>query len=122
VLLSVVLVVRRHQAWIRPTLRSVLEQDTSGVEVVVLDDASPDHTPRILAEAAGGDPRVNVHRSDRALGIAGARTRALELATGGHAWLLEPTDLVRPGALAGLVAALAGDPDVLLLGEVVRDL
>jgi CDP-glycerol glycerophosphotransferase len=122
VLLSVVLVVRRHQAWIRPTLRSVLDQDTSGVEVIVLDDASPDHTPRILAEAAGGDPRVNVHRSDRALGIAGARTRALELATGDHAWLLEPTDLVRPGALAGLVAALAGDPDVLLLGEVVRDL
>src|SRR6478672_10877474 len=122
VLLSVVLVVRRHQAWIRPTLRSVLDQDTSGVEVVVVDDASPDHTPRILAEAANGDHRVILHRTDRVLGVAGARARALELATGDHVWLLEPTDLVRPGALAGLTAALAGDPDVLLLGEVVRDL
>ena len=121
-LLTVVLVVRRHQAWIRPTLRSVLDQDTSGVEVVVVDDASPDHTPRILAEAADGDHRVIVHRTDRVLGVAGARARALELATGDHVWLLEPTDLVRPGALAGLTAALAGDPDVLLLGEVVRDL
>ncbi len=67
-LLSVVLVVRRHQAWVRPCLRSILDQAPDDLDLVVVDDASTDHTARIVAEVADGDARVRVHRSDTPVG------------------------------------------------------
>ena len=67
-LLSVVLVVRKHQAWVRPCLRSILDQAPDDLDVVVVDDASTDHTARIVAEVSDGDPRVRVHRSDTRMG------------------------------------------------------
>ena len=97
VLLSVVLVVRRHQAWVRPCLRSILDQAPADLDVVVVDDASPDHSARIIAEAVDGDPRVRTHRSDRPVGTAGSVRTGLELARGDYVWLVEAADLLLPG-------------------------
>ncbi|MGZ4589403.1 MAG: glycosyltransferase, partial [Actinomycetes bacterium] len=51
-LLTLVLVVRRHQAWVRSCLRSILDQKVTGIEVIVVDDASSD-TSAAEAAAAG---------------------------------------------------------------------
>lgn len=41
-------------------VRSVLAQSLSGWELIVIDDASTDGTPRVLAEFAARDPRITV--------------------------------------------------------------
>ena len=121
VLLSVVLVVRRHQAWVRPCLRSILDQAPADLDVVVVDDASPDHSARIIAEAVAGDARVRTHRSDQPVGTAESIRTGLELARGDYVWLVEAADLLLPGAFATVTAGLSSAPDVLLVGEVERD-
>ena len=120
-LLSVVLVVRRHQAWVRPCLRSILDQAPADLDVVVVDDASPDHSARIIAEAVAGDARVRTHRSEQPVGTAASARTGLELARGEYVWLVEAADLLLPGAFATVTAGLSSAPDVLLVGEVERD-
>lgn len=121
-LLTVVLVIHHHQAWIRPALASVLGQTFRDVEVVVVDDASTDHGPRILAEVAGRDPRVRVHRSGAPRGLAASRESALGVAEGEYVWFVEASDLLPAGAVVAVAAGVMSSPDVLLVGETEQDL
>jgi CDP-glycerol glycerophosphotransferase len=128
--LSIVLVTYREQGFLRRSLTALLAQvdalgDRSGdVEVLVVDDASPDHTGEILAElvaAAGG--RLRVHSNELRLGAGEARAAALDLVTGDHMWFAEVTDLLPQGALAAVLDALAAHgsaPRVLVVDHAVR--
>jgi CDP-glycerol glycerophosphotransferase len=115
-LLSLVLVVHREQAYLEELAASVLDQPADGVELVAIDDASPDHGPAMLDELARRDPRVRVHHLPERVGLAAARGVGLELAEGEHVWFVEATDLVAAGALAAVTERLRSSaPDVLLL-------
>jgi CDP-glycerol glycerophosphotransferase len=124
--LSIVLVTYREQGFLRRCLTSVTGQlDLLGdraadVEVLVVDDASPDHTPEILTEVAAGDSRVRVHRDARRFGAGEARAASLDLVTGDHVWFVEPTDLLPEGAVAAVLGALEAGPKVLVVDHAVR--
>lgn len=127
--LSIALVTYREQGFLRRFLSSLLAQldglgDGSGdVEVLVVDDASPDHTAEILGEVSAADSRVRVHRNPSRLGAGPARAAALDVVTGDHVWLVEATDLLPDGAVAAVLDALAspGDgPRVLVVDHAVR--
>ena len=70
--LSIVLVTHREQGFLRRAVRSLLARlldqldglgdRSADVEVLVVDDASPDHTAEILADLAAADSRLRVHR------------------------------------------------------------
>lgn len=114
--LSFVLAVHGEQAYLEECVATLLGQDVADVELVVVDDASADHAPRLLAELAERDPRVRVcHLPDR-VGLGEARNRGLDLALGDYVWFVQATDLVPPGALDAIVGGLsATTPDVLLV-------
>jgi CDP-glycerol glycerophosphotransferase len=114
--LSVVLVVHREQGFIEECIRSFSSQSFADAELVVVDDASPDHAPAILDELAERDERVTVHHLPARVGFGEARNLALEHVRGEHVWFVETTDLLVPGSLATVDAALrATSADVLLL-------
>ena len=124
VLLSVVLVVRRHQAWVRPCLRSILDQAPRRPRRGrVVDDALDRTTRRASSRRSPhGDPRVRMHRSEtRRSAPPAALETGRELARGDYVWLVDAADLLLPGAFAAVTAGLASTPDVLLVGEVERD-
>ena len=130
--LSIVLVTYREQGFLRRSLSSrsgLLDQldglgDRSAeVEVLVVDDASPDHTAEILADLAAADSRLRVQRNETRLGAGAARAAALDLVTGDHVWFVEPTDLLPDGAVAAVLDALAAPDDpprVLVVDHAVR--
>jgi CDP-glycerol glycerophosphotransferase len=116
--LSLVLVVHREQAYVEELARSVLDQGVEDVELVAVDDASPDHGPALLDELAERDPRVRVHHLPERVGHAAARDIGLDLAEGDHVWFVDATDRLVPGALAGVAERLrASSPDVLVVGH-----
>ncbi|MGA4841568.1 bifunctional glycosyltransferase/CDP-glycerol:glycerophosphate glycerophosphotransferase [Streptomyces sp. G45] len=116
---SVVVPVHRVQGYLRECLDSVLDQSFGDLELVVVDDASPDGCGRIGAEYARRDPRVRLVRLPEARGTGPARNAGADQATGTHLLFLDGDDLLLPGALAAVDAALTaeGDVDVLLFGH-----
>jgi CDP-glycerol glycerophosphotransferase len=114
--LTFVLVVHGEQAYLEECTASLLGQDFDGVELVAVDDASPDHAPELLDELAARDPRVRVlHLQDR-VGLGEARNLALAEAAGDYVWFVHTTDVLRRGALPAIARRLrAVSPDVLLV-------
>jgi len=120
--LSFVLVAHREQAHLEQCVASLLEQPFADVELLAVDDASPDHVPHLLDELAERDERVRVLHLAERIGPGAARNLALEEITGEYVWFVETTDLVAPGALAGIVARLrASTPDVLVVDCALTD-
>jgi CDP-glycerol glycerophosphotransferase len=131
-LISVVMPVRGVRAYLTDCLDSVLGQpgtaqpdtlqpdaaqpDPPAIEVIAVDDASPDGCGALLDERAGADSRLTVVHLEESRGPGNARNVGLAKATGSYVWFVDGDDLITPGALARIGARLALDhPDVLLI-------
>ncbi len=115
-LLSVVLPAYRVQGYLRECLDSILGQGFDDVEVIAVDDRSPDHCGEILDEYAARDPRVTVLHLPENVGLGHARNAGLERATGEYVWFVDSDDALKPGSLAAIAARLRVDqPDVLIV-------
>jgi CDP-glycerol glycerophosphotransferase len=117
-LISVILAVREVAEYLPGCLDSILGQPNlpAGIEVIAVDDASPDGCGAILDARAAADPRLRViHLAERA-GPGPARMRGLAEAAGEHVWFADPDDLLAAGSLAAVAHRLERDrPDVLLV-------
>ncbi|MEU3983680.1 CDP-glycerol glycerophosphotransferase family protein [Streptomyces sp. NPDC026672] len=113
---SVIVPCYKVQGYLRECLDSVLEQSCADVEVIAVDDRSPDGCGAILDEYAARDPRVRVLHLPENVGLGGARNAALPYATGDYLFFLDSDDTLTPGALRAIAARLeeSGDPDVLV--------
>lgn len=115
--ITVILPVYGVAEYLPGCLDSILSQpDAAGIEVIAVDDASPDGSGQILDDRAAADPRLQVLHLDRNGGQGNARNLALRRASGDYVWFIDADDLAADGALAAITAALsAGKPDVLLI-------
>lgn len=122
--ISVVVPVYRVAGYLPACLDSILDGGGAGsvpggIEVIAVDDASPDASGAILDERAAADPRLRVVHLDRNRGQGHARNLGLELAAGDYVWFVDGDDCLTEGALAAVAAALAAsNPDVLLVNWV----
>jgi CDP-glycerol glycerophosphotransferase len=121
-LLSVVLPVGGVEQYLPACLDSVLDQPETpgGLEVIAVDDASPDSSGAILDARASRDPRLRVLHLPQRVGPGPARMRGLAEAAGVYVWFVDPDDLVTDGGLRVVSARLErGRPDVLLLDYLI---
>src|ERR671930_1033245 len=94
--LTVAVVVHREQGWVTELVASVLGQAHADLELLAIDDASPDHAPEILDRLAEKDPQMRVRHLPSRLGPGGARNVALDEAAGEYVWFVDSTDLLPP--------------------------
>ncbi|WP_326808411.1 CDP-glycerol glycerophosphotransferase family protein [Streptomyces sp. NBC_01775] len=113
---SVVVPVFKVQGFVRECLDSVLSQSFTDLEVIGVDDHSPDGSGRILDEYAARDERVRVLHLPVNGGLGRARNTGVELARGDYLLFLDSDDSYLPGALAAIDRQLraCGDPDLLV--------
>ena len=116
--ISVIVPVYRVAEFLPACLDSILAGDFD-VEVIAVDDASPDSSGAILDQRAAADPRLRVVHLEHNSGQGHGRNLALEQATGEYVWFVDGDDAVADGGLAAVTAALSvGKPDVLLINWV----
>ncbi len=104
---SVVVPAWRAEPFIGATIASVLAQTMADFELVVVDDASPDATAKVVAEF--DDPRLRLVVNDDNLGYEANWNKAVSFATAPSVLLLCDDDLLYPPALERLTAALDAD-------------
>ena len=120
--LSIVLPVYGVADYLPRCLDSILAvpEDAPGqprLQVVAVDDCSPDGSGAILDAYAARDPRLTVLHLDRNRGLGGAREAGLAEATGEYVWFVDSDDWLAEGALAEVAERLAEvRPDVLVTG------
>ena len=81
--LSVVIPVFRVEHTLQRCVESVLQQDLSDMEVILVDDGSLDHCPKLCDEWAEKDTRIKViHQENK--GLSGARNAGIDIAQGDY--------------------------------------
>ena len=113
--LSILLPTRNGGELLAPVMRSVLEQDSDEIQLVVSNNASADATPEIIASFAP-DPRLTVVTLDEPVEVTNNWNAALAAATGDYVTLLGDDDLLLPGYCERVFGLLDeyDDPDSLM--------
>lgn len=117
-LVSVVMPVFNGARFLREAIDSVRAQTYARWELVVIDDASTDESPSILARYAAEDARIRVFRQPQNQGIVAARNRAFREARPSSTYfaVLDADDVALPHRLHMQVAFLEAHPDHALVG------
>ncbi len=117
-MISIVIPVYGVAGYLDECLDSVLGQPYQQIEVIAVDDHSPDDCPAILDRRASRDSRLRVLHLNASGGPGRARNTGLAQATGDYVWFVDADDALAAGALAAVAERLAGQrPDVLLFGH-----
>ena len=93
-------------------VKSVLDQKCpANIETIVVDDCSPDDTGARLSAMFGGDARVKVIRNERNSFQAVSRNKGAKAASGEYLFFLDDDNILKPDAVAELLACFERHPD-----------
>lgn len=112
-LVSVLIPIYKGEAFVRRAVESALAQTYPYVEVVIVNDGSPDNSRQVL-EPFVTLPNVR-YVEKRNGGVASARNAGLRVATGAYVALLDQDDAWDPHKLERQVAVLESRPEVALV-------
>mgnify|MGYP003203536321 FL=1 len=117
-MVSIVVPVYKAERFLDECIRSIVGQTYSNLEIILVDDASPDQCPRICDEWAERDERVSVIHLDNGKGASGARNVGLDHCTGDYVMFVDSDDLLKTDAVRYSVKqVLVGDYDLVIFGK-----
>lgn len=121
-LVSIVVPIYNVEAYLRRCVDSIIGQTYKNLEIILVDDESPDDCPRICDEYAQRDRRVKViHKKNG--GLSDARNAGIAKATGEYVSFIDSDDYVHQSFIERLLAAcIKSDADIAACGfESVKD-
>jgi glycosyltransferase involved in cell wall biosynthesis len=109
---SVVIPCYNYGHYLSECVASVLGQEHVRVDVLVVDDASPDGSADVARRLAAGDDRVHVICHQINQGHIATYNEGLAKATGDYVVLLSADDRLTPGCLARATSLMEAHPSV----------
>lgn len=109
-LVSIIVPMYNAASSIGMVLSSLLQQRWQNIEILVVDDASTDHSAAIVAEYAAKDPRVRCIASENNAGAYHARNLGLEQARGEFITVNDSDDWAHPDKILLQLQALLSSP------------
>lgn len=100
---SIIVPVYNTEPFLRQCLDSILGQTLTGIEVIVVNDGSPDGSQAIIDEYAARDPRIRIIRHDRNRGLGAARNSGVAMARGEYLGFVDSDDWVDGGMFESMV-------------------
>ena len=111
--LSIIVPIYNVERYLKKCIDSLLNQDISDYEIILVDDESPDACPQICDEYArmSQESRVKsqelpcirvIHRKNG--GLSAARNSGIEVAQGKYIMFVDSDDYIEPNVLSGLIA------------------
>ena len=103
-MVSIIVPVYNAEKSIRRCVDSILNQEYTDFELLLMDDGSKDSSGSICDEYAQNDPRVKVIHKENS-GVSDTRNQALDLACGKYLQFLDSDDWITPNATKLFVEA-----------------
>lgn len=115
-LISVLVPIYKIDRYLGICIESLLNQTYKNLEIILVDDCSPDRCPEICDLYASKDSRIKViHKSNG--GLVSARKAGLQAATGNYIGYVDGDDWVGPGFYHALYSSIKeSDADIAIAG------
>ncbi|MGF0117736.1 CDP-glycerol glycerophosphotransferase family protein [Promicromonospora sp. Marseille-Q5078] len=108
------------ERYVGECLESILAQSHQRLEVVVVDDGSPDRSIDVVNAIAAADRRVRVIRQENA-GLGAARNTGVRHARGAMLCFVDSDDTVPPLAVEAMLTSLTRSGSDFAVGSLLRD-
>jgi len=113
---SIIIPTHNRADWLPGAIVSAKLGCSVDAEIIVVDDASSDATPKVCADIKG----IRYERLDQNVGLARARNAGIAISSGEYLAFLDDDDRRLPGSLDLQIRALDESPDsALVYGPVV---
>lgn len=112
---SIILPVYNAATYLRESIDSVLRQDYTEFELIIVNDGSSDDSQAIIDQYAARDKRI-VSITQKNMGLVKTLNRAISLARGELIARIDGDDPWFDGKLSAQTAALRDDPSLVLIG------
>lgn len=94
-LISVIIPVYKVEQYLSNCLESLINQTYSNLEIIVVDDGSPDACPQICDDYMKKDSRIKVIHKENG-GLSDARNAGIKIATGKYIGFVDSDDYIHP--------------------------
>ncbi len=117
-LVSIIIPVYKVEDVLQRCVDSVLSQSVADIEVILVDDGSPDGCPRMCDRYAETDKRVRVVHKENG-GLSDARNHGLDIATGDYVMFVDSDDYIEQDSCRGVPSKAMGETgaDIGVLGD-----
>lgn len=99
---SVIVPIYNVERYLRRCVKTLIAQNYSNVEILLIDDGSTDRSPLICDELANEDTRIKVYHIENS-GLSGARNYGIERSKGEYIFFIDSDDYVREGLIENMV-------------------
>ncbi len=105
-LISVIVPIYKVEPYLDRCVQSIVEQTFKNLEIILVDDGSPDACPAMCDAWAEKDSRIKVIHKENG-GLSDARNAGLAVATGEYIGFIDSDDYIAPEFLTELYDAMA---------------
>jgi len=98
-LISIIITVYNVEKYIRRCVESIQKQTIKDIEIIVVDDATPDNSMDIVEEIANNDNRIKIVRHEKNMGLMWARKTGYTAAQGEYITFCDSDDYLPTDAL-----------------------
>ena len=121
-LLTIAVPIYNVEKYLEKCLDSIVNQTFTDIEIICVDDCSPDNSEKIVKKYALHDPRVKLIRHEKNLGLGGARNTGIRAAKAEYIASVDSDDTIEVDMLDALWKATEnGVMDVVCCGFDKRD-
>lgn len=92
-LISVIVPVYKVEEWLDECVESIVNQSYKNLEIILVDDGSPDNCPQLCDKWAKKDERIKVIHKENG-GLSSARNAALDIMTGDYISFIDSDDYI----------------------------
>lgn len=95
---SIIVPIYKVEPYLTQCIESIRNQTVKEIEIILIDDGSPDGSPEMCDRFAGEDGRIRVIHQENA-GVSAARNRGMEMAVGEWLMFVDPDDWLELNAV-----------------------
>lgn len=118
-LVSVIVPIYKVEEYLDRCLESIVNQTYRNIEIILVDDGSPDACPQKCDSWAEKDSRIKViHKANAGLGF--ARNSGLDLATGDYITFVDSDDYISLDAIKVMLTRIENDQSDIVIAQNVK--